>query len=59
MAKKDEVLVSEQVLQVPFSYSAGPVASRFLIGLRDERKIYGLRCGHCRRGGRARRAGRR
>lgn len=45
--EENEILVSEQVLQVPFVYSAGPVASRFLIGLRDEKKIYGLKCDKC------------
>ncbi|HUT52152.1 MAG TPA: Zn-ribbon domain-containing OB-fold protein [bacterium] len=47
MAGENEVLVSEQVLQVPYKYSAGPVVSRFLIGLRDEKKIYAQKCGHC------------
>jgi hypothetical protein len=47
MAGENEVLVSEQVLQVPYVYSAGPVASRFLTGLRDEKKIYALKCGSC------------
>jgi uncharacterized OB-fold protein len=47
MADKDEILISEQVLQVPFNYSAGPVASRFLVALRDEKKIYGIKCGGC------------
>jgi uncharacterized OB-fold protein len=47
MAGENEILVSEQVLQVPYVYSAGPVASRFLVGLRDEQKIYALKCGHC------------
>ena len=49
MSKADEILVSEQVLQVPFVYSAGPVVSRFLTGLRDEGKLYGLRCPQCRK----------
>ena len=49
MADKDAVMASEQVLQVPFVYSAGPVASRFLIGLRDERKVYGQKCLPCRK----------
>lgn len=44
---ENEILVSEQVLQVPFVYSAGPVASRFLLGLRDEEKLYGIKCGAC------------
>ena len=42
-----EILVSEQVLQVPFTYSAGGVASRFLAALRDESVIYGVRCPGC------------
>jgi len=41
------ILVSEQVLQVPFVYSAGPAASRFLVALRDEKRIYGIRCAAC------------
>ncbi|CAG0948032.1 hypothetical protein ANRL1_04847 [Anaerolineae bacterium] len=32
-----------------FSYAAGEAASRFLIALRDEIKIYGTRCPGCRR----------
>lgn len=48
MAKKEEVLISHQVLQVPFNYSAGPVASRFLIALRDQKKIMGIRCPKCK-----------
>jgi uncharacterized OB-fold protein len=46
---KDEILVAEQTLQVPFNYSAGPVASRFLIALRDEKKIMALKCPGCGR----------
>ncbi len=44
---EEEILVSEQVLQVPYNYSAGPVASRFLVALRDEERIYGIRCASC------------
>ena len=47
MADEDTILISEQVLQVPYKYSAGPVASRFLVALRDEQKICGLRCQSC------------
>lgn len=32
-----------------FTYAAGETASRFLIALRDEQKIYGTRCPTCRR----------
>ncbi|OGP55779.1 MAG: hypothetical protein A2V67_13690 [Deltaproteobacteria bacterium RBG_13_61_14] len=47
MANLEEILVSEQVLQVPYSYSAGPVASRFLLALKEEKKIYGIWCAAC------------
>ena len=47
MASTDEILVSEQMLQVPFCYSAGPVASKFLLALKDEKKIYGIWCPTC------------
>jgi len=47
MAKDIEILISEQVLQVPFCYSAGKVTSRFLLALRDEATIYGIRCPSC------------
>lgn len=36
-------------LDLMFSYAAGEAASRFLIALRDEKKIYGTRCPECRR----------
>jgi uncharacterized OB-fold protein len=45
--EKEENLISHQVLQVPFNYSAGPVASKFLISLRDDQKILGIRCEKC------------
>ena len=48
MKAKTENLISHQVLQVPFNYSAGPVASKFLIALRDEKKIFGIRCPECK-----------
>ena len=44
-----KILVSEQVLQVPFCYSAGKVVSRFLLGLAEECTIYGIRCPACAR----------
>jgi len=47
MSENSEVLISEQALVVPFNYSAGPVASRFFVALRDEQKIYGLKCAKC------------
>jgi len=47
MTDEAEVLVSEQVLQVPFNYSAGPVASRALVALRDEGKFLAIKCAKC------------
>jgi len=47
MSAPDELLISEQILQVPFNYSAGPVASKFLLALKDEKKIYGIWCPTC------------
>ncbi len=47
MPEQKEILVSEQTLKVPFCYSAGRVTSRFLVGLRDESVIYGIRCPSC------------
>ncbi len=41
-------LVSAGV-NLAFSYAAGEAASRFLIALRDEKKIYGTRCAACGR----------
>ena len=49
MKKSKETLISEQVLQVPFCYSAGRVVSRFLLALCDECTIYGIRCPECGR----------
>ncbi len=36
-------------VNLAFSYAAGEAASRFLAALRDEQRIYGARCPHCRR----------
>ena len=47
MKAKEEILISHQVLQVPFNYSAGPVAGKFLAALRDEKKILGIKCPKC------------
>ena len=32
---------------MPYLYSAGPVVSRFLCALRDEKKILGIKCPKC------------
>lgn len=49
MSQTGEILVSAQTLQVPYTYSAGPMASKFLTALRDEKKIYGIWCPDCNR----------
>ena len=36
-------------VNLQFNYAAGEAASRFLIALRDEKRIYGTRCPECRR----------
>lgn len=36
-------------VNLQFKYAAGGAASRFLVALRDERRIYGTRCPACRR----------
>ncbi|MCP4417634.1 MAG: hypothetical protein GY805_13510 [Chloroflexi bacterium] len=36
-------------VNLEFRYAAGEAASRFLVALRDERKIYGTRCPQCQR----------
>jgi len=36
-------------MNLTFNYAAGAAASRFLVALRDEKKIYGTRCPSCKR----------
>jgi uncharacterized OB-fold protein len=42
-----EPLVYESRIKVPYTWSVGEVGSRFLIELRDHKKIYGTRCSKC------------
>ncbi len=42
-------LVYESRIKVPYTWSVGEVGSRFLIELRDHKKIYGTRCSKCDR----------
>lgn len=44
---REGALIQKGRIKVPYTWAAGEVASKFLIGLRDERKIYGLRCSKC------------
>ncbi len=34
---------------IPYEHAAGPQAAKFFAALRDEKKIYGIRCSQCRR----------
>lgn len=42
-------MIAEGRVQIPFRYAAGAAASRFGVGLRDERRILGARCVGCER----------
>lgn len=47
--EEEEILVVPGKIDIPNRYSAGGVASRFLIGLRDNKKIMGIKCPTCNR----------
>ncbi len=42
-----EPLVYESKIKVPYTWSVGETGSRFLIELRDHKKIFGTRCPKC------------
>ena len=42
-----EPLIYESRIKVPYTWSVGETGSRFLIGLRDRKKIFGTRCLKC------------
>jgi len=44
-----DVWIYHGQIYIPNRYSAGAVGSRFLIGLRDRKKIMGTRCSGCNR----------
>ena len=44
---KEDCFVVEGKLALPYQYFAGRTGSRFLIGLRDDKKIRGLKCDKC------------
>lgn len=45
--KKEDCFVVEGKLALPYQYFAGTTGSRFLIAIRDEKKIRGLECKKC------------
>jgi len=42
-----EPLVYESRIKVPYTWSVGEAGSRFLIELKDHKKIYGTECPKC------------
>jgi uncharacterized OB-fold protein len=44
---KEDCFVMDGKLALPYQYFAGRTGSRFLISLRDEKKIKGVRCQRC------------
>jgi uncharacterized OB-fold protein len=44
-----EPMVYQGRINVPYNWWAGDTASKFLLAIRDERKILGTRCGKCNR----------
>lgn len=40
-------MIRESAVRIPFRYAAGAAGSRFLVALRDERRILGSRCVTC------------
>jgi uncharacterized OB-fold protein len=49
MTQEEEMLIMPGAWNLPFRHTAGRFASRFFRELRDNRKIYGVRCPQCRR----------
>lgn len=47
VVEEEGMLVQKGRIKVPYTWAAGKVASRFLVGLRDEGRIYGIRCPDC------------
>jgi len=42
-------MILESSIQIPFSYAAGDVGSRYLIALRDDMQLLASRCAACER----------
>jgi len=42
-----DVFIVEGMIDIPNTYSAGAVGSRFLVELRDNKKIMGIKCPEC------------
>jgi uncharacterized OB-fold protein len=48
---KSEVknIIYEGQIKVPYKWNVGETGSRFLIGLRDQQEIWGVRCPQCKK----------
>ncbi len=46
---QEEPLVVRGKLEIPYKQFVGSVASKFLIEIRDNKKIFGMRCPECNR----------
>ena len=46
-ADKEHAFVVEGRMALPYQYFAGTVGSKFLVALRDEQKILGMKCEKC------------
>ena len=49
MTQEEELVIMPGAWNLPFRHTAGRFASRFFRELRDNQKIYGVRCPQCRR----------
>ena len=49
MTQEEELVIMPGAWNLPFRHTAGRFASRFFRELRDNKKIYGVRCPKCRR----------
>jgi uncharacterized OB-fold protein len=49
MTQEEEILIMPGAWNLPFRHTAGRFASRFFRELRDNKKIFGVRCPECRR----------
>ncbi len=47
MSKQDYAYVVEGRMALPYQYFAGAVGSKFIVALRDEQRILGVRCEAC------------
>ena len=47
--EKEGLLIAKGRISVPCLWAAGTVASKFFVALRDDKKIYGIRCPKCNR----------